>query len=118
MSAVRDHGLENLLELNGEILVLDENGRYWVKFLVTSVPASPGRPQGLKYSLTLHGPSNERLVGFDNAHRVAPTRRGDPQDHRHGLHGAKAYEYSDAAALLEAFWAEVDKVLRDKGIIT
>jgi len=43
------------------------------------------------------GPDGERLVGFDNAHRVAKQKRGEPQDHRHRLRRIKAYEYRDAA---------------------
>ena len=42
----------------------------WVRFVVTRVAVSPEKPHGLDYSLTLHGPDGERLVGFDNAHPV------------------------------------------------
>jgi len=38
---------------------------------VTRVPSSREKPHGIDYSLTLHGPDGERLVGFDNAHPVA-----------------------------------------------
>jgi hypothetical protein len=30
------------------------------------------RPNGIRYSLTLHAPDNTRLIGFDNAHGVKP----------------------------------------------
>jgi hypothetical protein len=39
------------------------------------VPASAEKPHGLDYSLTLHGPDGEWLVGFDNAHPVARRKR-------------------------------------------
>jgi len=43
--------------------------------------------------------------------------RGEPQDHRHRLRTVKPYEYRDAAGLLADFWATVDAVLREKGVI-
>jgi hypothetical protein len=81
------------------------------------VPASPEKPHGLDYALTLHGPDGGRLAGFDNAHPVEPQKRGDPQDHRHGLRQIRPYDYQDAATLLADFWSMVDAVLREKGII-
>jgi hypothetical protein len=89
-----------------------------VKFVVTRVPVSPAKPHGLDYSLTLHGPDGERLVGFDNAHPVAKQESGDPQDHRHRLNIIAAYKYRDAASLVADFWTTVDSVLREKGVIT
>lgn len=86
----RDTGLDALLDLDGQVLVVDEKGGYWVKFEARRVAATPQRPHGLRYSLTLHGYDNSRLVGFDNSHAVrrvegpggkAPTAF----DHRHGL---------------------------------
>lgn len=74
------------------------------------------KPHGMDYSLTLHGPDGERLVGFDNAHPVARQERGKPQDHRHRLRSVKAYEYRDAATLLRDFWEVVDAVLRERGV--
>lgn len=59
----RDPSLGVLLDLNGQVLVIDPEGRYWVRFVVRRVPATAGRPHGLDYSLTLHGPASERLVG-------------------------------------------------------
>jgi len=56
-------------------------GGHWVRFVVARVPVSPEKPHGIDYSLTLHGPYGERLVGFDNAHPVGRRKRGEPQDH-------------------------------------
>jgi predicted transcriptional regulator len=73
----RDPTLDVLLDLDGQVLVVDPKGGHWVRFVVTRVPVSPSKPHGLDYSLTLHGPDGERLVGFDNAHPVArPEARG------------------------------------------
>lgn len=121
--AIQDHSLDALLELDGQVLVVDPEGRYWVKFVAHRVVPSPERPHGLAYSLTLHGPDNERLVGFDNAHKP-PIRKGpgrqEPKtfDHWHSQETIRPYEYADAASLLAAFWTEVDKALREKGIVS
>jgi hypothetical protein len=112
----RDPALDTLLDLDGQVLVVDPDGRYWVRFVVTRVPASPERPHGLNYRLTLHGPDSERLVGFDNAHPVGRQRRGDPRDHRHRLRTVRPYDHRDAATLISDFWAEVDTVLKARGV--
>jgi hypothetical protein len=118
----RDPGLDTLLELDGQLLVVDAAGEYWVKFVVNRVPPSADKPHGLDYSLTLHGPQGERLVGFDNAHAVPGSagrgrRRPTTTDHRHRLRTVRPYDYRDAASLLADFWSEVDFVLRDRGVL-
>lgn len=110
----RDPSLDTLLELNGQVLVIDEAG-FWVKFVVNRVPVSAEKPHGLDYSLTLHGPDGARLVGFDNAHQVEGKRR-PAQDHKHRLRTVRPYEYRDAAALVADFWAEVEALMREKGV--
>ena len=85
--------------------------------MVTRIPPSPEKPHGLDYSLTLHARSGERLIGFDNAHPAGKQKRGDPQDHRHRIRTVKPYEYTDAATLLADFWAEVDAVLKGRGVL-
>ena len=78
VTAPRDPTLDVLLELDGEVLVVDPQGGHWVRFRARRVPVSPARPHGIDYSLTLHGPDGERLVGFDNAHPVGRRQRGAP----------------------------------------
>jgi fermentation-respiration switch protein FrsA (DUF1100 family) len=112
-----DPSLDTLLGLDGQVLVVDRAGKYAVRFTVTRVKVTPDKPHGLDYSLTLHGPDGGRLVGYDNAHPIGGQRRGQPQDHRHRLRTVKPYEYRDAAALLADFWATVDSVLREMGVI-
>jgi hypothetical protein len=111
-----DFSLDTLLELHGQVLVIDEAG-YWVRFVVHRVPATPNKPHGLDYSLTLHAPNGARLVGFDNAHQV-DGNQGKGHDHRHRLHTVRPYDYKDAATLLAAFWQEVESVMRERGIWT
>ncbi len=113
-----DPSLDALLDLDGQILVVDSEGGHWVKFVVTRVPVSTDKAHGLDYSLTLHGPDGERLVGFDNAHRVGTQELGGPHDHRHRLMAIKVYDYRDAASLLADFWNAVDSVLRERGVAT
>jgi hypothetical protein len=117
VTAPPDPTLDVLLDLDGQVLVVDPAGGHWVRFVVTRVPVSPEKPHGLDYSLTLHGPDGGRLVGFDNAHPVLRQKRGTPQDHRHRLRTIKAYDYRDAATLLGDFWTTVDAVLRERGVI-
>lgn len=118
MAAPSDPSLDTLLDLDGQVLVVDPKGGHWVRFVVTRVPVSLEKPHGLDYSLTLHGSAGDRLVGFDNAHPVARQEFGGPQDHRHRLRRIKAYEYRDAASLPADFWNAVDSVLRERGVIT
>jgi Family of unknown function (DUF6516) len=119
---IRDRSLDTLLDLDGQVFVVDPDGKHWVKFSVNRVDSTPERPHGLSYSLTLHTESGERLVGFDNAHPVQPTRgpagrSRQRRDHKHRLRTIRPYDYKDAGTLLVDFWTEVDAVLRERGVI-
>jgi hypothetical protein len=48
-----------LLDLDGQVLVVDPEGGHWVRFVVTRVPVSPEKSHGIDYSLTLHGPDGD-----------------------------------------------------------
>jgi len=114
----KDHGLESLLALDGDTYVIHEAG-YWVKFDVKQVEPGPEWPHGIKYSLTLHGPGNERLVGFDNAHAVRKTggpsgKRKAANDHRHRFKTIRPYTYDNALQLIDDFWRAVDQVLQER----
>lgn len=116
----RDPGLDTLLDLDGQVLVIDPGGRYWVRFRAKRVPRDSERPHGIDYALTLHGPDGAGVVGFDNAHSVRSTagpggRRRAQRDHRHRLRTVRPYDYRDAATLLADFWAEVEAVLKERG---
>src|SRR2546430_10243740 len=69
----RDPSLDALLDLDGQVLVIDPATHHWVRIMVRRVPVSAVKPHRLDYSLTLHGPDGARLVGFDNAHPVKET---------------------------------------------
>jgi hypothetical protein len=114
-----DPSLEELLDLDGQVLVVDPAGRYWVKFTAHRVPVTRERPHGIDYSCTLHGPGGERVFGIDNAHMHRQVRRRDAtRDHRHRERTIRSYAYSDALTLIADFWKEVDAILRELGIFT
>lgn len=117
MSEALDPSLDTLLDLDGQVVVVDAQGCHWVKFLVTRIPVSSEKPHDLDYSLTLHWPSGDRLVGFDNAHPVGRQKKGEPQDHRHRLLTVKPYAYEDVGTLLANFWVQVDEVLKERGVL-
>jgi hypothetical protein len=81
------------------------------------------RPHGLPYSFTLHAPDGTRLVGFDNAHDV-PHRgsrfkgRAGTSDHWHRTETdpGRPYAFKDAATLLDDFFDEVERTLREHGV--
>jgi hypothetical protein len=117
----RDPSLDALLDLDGQVLVVDPAGNHWVRFVVRRVAVTEATPHGLDYSLTLHGPNGERLVGFDNAHAVRKSagpggRHSAARDHKHRLKTVRIYPYRDAATLLADFWSEADAVLRERGV--
>jgi hypothetical protein len=83
------------------------------------VQASPEKPHGLDYSLTLHDNESQRLLGFDNAHpirlRSGPGARTRIQrDHMHRGRRLRHYSYQDAVTLLTDFWTEVDLILKER----
>lgn len=116
-----DHGLEFLLAFNGRIHHLEKG--YWLKFEITRGEATAERPHGLSYSFTLHAPDGARLVGFDNAHNVPARgsrfkRRGKAVDHWHrtGKDPGRPYVFKDAETLIDDFFDEVERVLRERGV--
>lgn len=92
-----------------------------MKFEVKQVSASPEKPHGLDYSLTLHDSANRRLLGFDNAHSVREgsgpgARTRIEYDHQHKGKRVQFYDYSSALDLLTDFWNEVDLILKEGSI--
>jgi hypothetical protein len=114
-----DWGLRTLLDLHGQII--DQEGGYWVKIEVWAVPVSRDIPHGIRYSLTLHEPYGNRILGFDNAHAVKPPKKFKysgirlPYDHKHRHASDKGvpYEFKDAHQLLSDFFEEVDRILKE-----
>ena len=101
--------------------ILDQGDGYWVKIEVRLQDRSTeARPHGISYSLTLHDPTGERLLGFDNAHAVKPPKRKKyggrrvKYDHQHRNPGDRGvpYEFVDPYQLLKDFFKAVDKALK------
>jgi hypothetical protein len=77
----------------------------------------------LRYSFTLHDPNGMRLVGFDNAHGVAPRgsrfrQPGTEHDHWHRTEQdeGRPYQFTTVDQLLVDFETDVDRVLAELGI--
>ena len=115
MSKQVDHGLETLLELDGEVFPMD-NG-FWVKFKVHITPENVHIPHGIRYSLTLHDKFNRRVIGYDNAHGIKPPKKkkfsGNRKiwDHKHRESMVYPYEFESAFQLLEDFWNDVNSIM-------
>ncbi len=86
-------GLEVLLQLDNEIFPM-ENG-YWTKIEAKRVVCTKHIPHGIKPRKKKYGA--KRLVW----------------DHRHERKIVEPYEFEDAGQLLEDFWNDVDKILRE-----
>jgi hypothetical protein len=115
------HTLEFLLDFNG--LVHRYAGGYWLKFEIMRVEESEVRPHGLDYSFTLHGLDNRRLIGFDNAHSVSAKgsslkKHSKAMDHWHRTKTdeGRPYEFKGAETLIDDFFDEVERVLKEHGI--
>ena len=116
-----DHTLEFLLAFDGRIHHLEKG--YWLKFEIRQIDPSLTQPHGLRYSFTLHDPKGRRLIGFDNAHGVPghgsrKRRARVAHDHWHRVVGdiGRPYRFTDADHLLADFFAEVRRVLAERGV--
>ena len=112
------HELHYLLDLDGEVMVLDRESNYWVKFRVKVVEVTADCPHGIRYSLTLHNRENQRIAGIDNAHEITvgcgPGRkRSSARDHKHRFAKVTPYKFIDPGTLITDFWQLVDSVIRE-----
>ncbi len=121
MTFHRDAGLETLLELDGN--VLEQEDGFWIKVEVKVVEASERIPHGIRYSLSLHDRYGTRVLGYDNAHAVKLPKKFKfaghrlPYDRRHRTSSDTGvpYLFESPQGLLEDFFAEVDRVIREAG---
>src|SRR3990170_228729 len=118
---VPEYALELLLAYDGRLHYF-ASGHY-LKFEVKVVEKSRRVPHGIAYSLTLHAPDGKRHVGFDNAHPVPHrggrhVRRRPEADHWHRTMSDKGqpYEFVSVERLLEDFFGEAERVLREQGV--
>lgn len=101
-----------LLSLDGVTMVVDEQLGFLVKFVVRKTPSSETVPHGVNYSLTLHDRRGNRVLGFDNAHRVGKQEQFDHW-HRTKADLGRQYAFESPEKLLADFWREVDRVLKE-----
>src|ERR1700722_17179218 len=96
--------------------------QYWlsngwsIRFRITEVAATEGRPHGIKYAFTLHDVDMVRLLGFDNAHGI-PRRHA--YDHRHRFRRTTdliPYQFVGTDELICDFFDEVERVCRLEGV--
>lgn len=96
--------------------------RYWlvngwsIRFRIAEIAATPARPHGIKYAVTLHDVDGTRLLGFDNSHGVP---RAQTYDHRHRFRRAAElvpYDFQGADELICDFFAAVEQACRQDGV--
>jgi hypothetical protein len=114
-----DAGLSYLLDMDG--WVSEVGGGFLIRARVHRTEASDSAPHGISYSLTLHEPGGQRVIGYDNAHSFVKKRgmkriTGLTRDHRHYRNLTEAYPFTSAARLLEDFWADVERFLQEEGV--
>lgn len=108
-----------MLDLNGEILV--QNHGYWIKIEAWETEPTAATPFGIRYSLTLHAPNGQRVLGFDNAHQVKSEKRQKYRakrtnhDHKHvsSKDPGTPYEFQTVTQLLSDFFSEVDQLIKE-----
>jgi hypothetical protein len=72
---------------------------------------------GCDNSLTLHRPGNARTLGYDNAHRVKGLKKDSLTfDHRHWKGDIHPYEFKSPNELLNDFFTDVDRMLKEEGV--
>ena len=111
--------MNTLLDLDGS--VLEQEGGYWIKIDAKTAAVTTYLPHGIRYSLTLHDRYGTRVLGYDNAHAVKSPKKFKfagqrlPFDHRHRSSSdlGVPYMFESAQQLLEDFFAEVDRVIRE-----
>jgi len=119
---IPEYALDPLLAYDGRLHYL-ASGHY-LKFELEAVEKSPRVPHGIAYSLTPHAPDGKRLLGFDNAHPVPHrggrhVRRKPAADHWHRTKAdqGRPYEFVSVERLLEDFFAEAERVLKEQGVV-
>ncbi|TAN50238.1 MAG: hypothetical protein EPN26_10385 [Rhodospirillales bacterium] len=115
---VKDLTLAYLLDLDGEAIVYDSG--HVARFRVKRIAPTPEKPHGISYSLTLHAPDGHRLMGYDNAHAVAPkgsrfAKRQASFDHWHrdNTDEGRPYAFVSATKLIADFFDEVARIVKE-----
>lgn len=122
--ANRERLKRHFLDLDRE--TFEVGGGLWATFRVRETGISEGVPHGFRYALTLHTPRGGRILGYDNAHmpeNLVNSKKPDGTsirvlDHRHYRDaGARCYEFRSPEQLLDDFWNDVYRILKEEGIV-
>jgi hypothetical protein len=107
-----DPALELLLQLDGEEFQL--RGGYRSVIEARRIEPVAEVPHGIRYNLTLLDRYNQRVLGFDNAHRVRTGKRrygvwSETWDHKHIRGEVKTYRFVSVIKLMDDFWMAVEE---------
>ena len=96
---------------------------YVIEIKAERTDVTAERPHGLSYALVFRPEHGESYIRFDNAHAVdRPGGRYVKADaaydhwHRSDKDKGRPYPFTTAAQLLQDFFAEVKRVMDEKGI--
>jgi hypothetical protein len=113
--------LEVLLTLDGASY--EAAPGYVVEFVVKRTSKTPQRPHGVSYALVFRPIHGEPYLRFDNAHaadrpggRFVKVSAAYDHWHRDENDPGRPYQFTTAMRLLDDFWAEVKRVMNEKGI--
>jgi Family of unknown function (DUF6516) len=96
---------------------------YVVEFSAKRTEPTAERPHGISYALVFRPRHGEPYIRFDNAHAVDRpggryVKAPAAYDHWHrDEHDAgRPYKFTTASQLLDDFWREVMRVMKERGI--
>ena len=96
---------------------------YVVEFTVKRTARTAERPHGVSYALVFRPMRGEPYVRFDNAHaaerpggRFVKASPAYDHWHRDERDPGRPYKFTTASQLLDDFWSEVRRVMKEKGI--
>jgi len=113
--------LEVLLSFDG--VSYEAAAGYVVEFVVRRTAKTAERPHGVSYALVFRPMHGEPYVRFDNAHaaerpggRFVKVSPAYDHWHRDENDPGQPYTFTTATKLLDDFWAEVKRIMNEKGI--
>lgn len=116
-----EHDVDVLLGLDGHSF--EAAAGYVIEIKAERTDVTEQRPHGLSYALVFRPVDGEPYVRFDNARAVERSgsrfiKSPSAYDHWHRSRydKGKPYHFTTAVQLLADFWAEVKRVMDEKGI--
>jgi hypothetical protein len=113
--------LEVLLSFDG--VSYEAAAGYVVEFVVKRTATTAERPHGISYALVFRPMHGEPYVRFDNAHAAERpggkfVKASPAYDHWHRDENdpGRPYKFTTATQLLDDFWIEVKRAMKEKGI--